>query len=170
MNTILKRLLPGSTHRPPPPPRSLSPAEIDIDSIRREVVAIALRETLRKHGIPATWITAETAPASTARRERGAHVRLAMREWRPELLPFTVALQKTVRARIARLDPAAADWLTGITWKFEPYDETRCPAMPGPEHWGPLAAGTGGTAAGRAVRAPADFSPTEPMLLAAAHP
>lgn len=163
MNTILKRMLPGSAPRPAP--RTLSPAEIDLDSVRREVVAIALRETLRKQGIPATWITAETAPANTARRERGAHVRLTMREWHPELLPFTVALQKTVRARIARLDATSADWLTGIAWKFEPYDETGCPALPGPDHWRGLAAGA---ASERQVRPPADFSPTEPMVLSAA--
>ncbi len=122
--------------RNPQPQRSSSSQPDALrDAARREVVAIALRDTLRKHGIPGTWVAAEASPAMTLRRERGMHMRLMLREWQPELLAYAVPLQETVKARIFRLDPSSAGWLTGLSWNFDLVDGTLCPTLPDPGYW-----------------------------------
>ena len=105
------------------------------DATRRELVSMAVRDTLRRHGIPAEWIAAEASPVLTARKERGIHLRFVLRHWHPALPGCVVALQKNVCARLARLDPLSCEWLVGVSWKFEPADDRLCPALPEPAYW-----------------------------------
>jgi hypothetical protein len=178
--TLIDRLL-GRGPVPPTPGTHPSGAGAR-DAARRELVALAVRDTLRKHGIPADWITSEAGPALTARRERGIQLRLVLRHWHPALPTCVVALQKSVVARLASLDPLCSDWLVGVAWKFEPADDSLCPTLPHPGYWQPQAAeaGTAGAVDARralkrlfgrgdesfAGRSSADaFSPTQPMLL-----
>jgi hypothetical protein len=147
------------------------------DDTRRELLRMAVRDTLRKHGIPVEWVSAETSSRATRERERGMHLCLVLREWQPRLLEFTVALQKAIRSKLIRLDPLSPAWLAGISWKFEPHDEDLCPPLPpahgwqaqapapvAPERPRPLlqddAAGLRAAAAERA-----DFRPTQPLGL-----
>jgi hypothetical protein len=133
MNLIARLLGRSKAHAPR---RDLSPPSAPAsDATRRELVAMAVNDTLRKHGIPPSWITAEASPATTLRKQRGLHLRLVVRQWQPRLLDHGVALQKSVRARIARLDPLSREWLTGVSWKLEPVDEAACPALPDPGYW-----------------------------------
>lgn len=105
------------------------------DASRRELLTMALRDTLRRHGIPLSWITAEAGPALTPRRERGVHLRLVARHWHPALASCVVALQKSVTDRLGRLDPLSREWLVGVSWKFAPEDDTLCPALPSADYW-----------------------------------
>jgi hypothetical protein len=80
----------------PAPPKS-SP-QIDrrlaqIEASRRELLSLATHQALSKAGIPASWITAETSPAMSARNERGMHLRLVLRQRQPTLIDHGVALQ-----------------------------------------------------------------------------
>ena len=133
MKAILNRLMPG--REIPPAPRSTLASETDRDAVRREIVGLALRDVLRKFGMPGTWITASPQASTTARRERGLHLHLSIREWHPELFVFLVAVERQVRARALRLDPFAAEWLTGISWKFDLVDDSPCPKLPSAEFW-----------------------------------
>lgn len=130
-------LIPRWLARRPQPaaPRALAPVATERDGTRRELLSMAVRDTLRKHGIPVEWITAETSPVVTARRERGIHLRLVLRQWQPALPGYAVAIQQAVTARLARLDPLSCDWLAGVSWKFEPADAALCPALPDPGYW-----------------------------------
>jgi hypothetical protein len=103
---------------------------------RREMLRVALRDTLNRHGIPATWITAE-ALSSTARNgeQRGIHWRLVVRHWDPRLLNHGIALQHSLIKRVTAFDPMASGWLTGISWQFALPDEAVCPPMPHPGTW-----------------------------------
>ena len=163
MNLIARLLGRSKAH---PPRRNLSvPVQADRDATRRELVAMAVNDTLRKHGIPPSWITAEGSPATTLRKQRGLHLRLVVREWQPRLLDHGVALQKSVRARIMRLDPLSSEWLTGISWKLEPVDEAVCPALPDPGYWRALRAPAAPRAeAANAAAAPAAQAALERML------
>lgn len=105
------------------------------DETRRELLSLAVRDTLRKHGIPTHWISAETHSAMTGNRVRGMHLRLVVREWQPKLLAYTVALQKAVQARLIRLDPLAPSWIAGVSWRFEVVDEAPCPELPAAHYW-----------------------------------
>lgn len=116
-------------------PTVAAPALTSRDATRRELASMALRDTLRKHGIPHAWVTGEASPVLTARRERGVHLRLVLRHWHPALPSCLVALQKSIASRLQRLDPLSSDWLVGVSWKFDLADETACPALPQPTYW-----------------------------------
>ncbi len=148
-------------------PTSFAPSTLAFDA-RREVLAIAVRETLRRHGIPSYWITTETQSVVTRHGERGLQLRLVLREWEPRLLHYCVALQKAIRARVLRLDPQSIDWFGGATWKFDLIDDSRCPALPAGALWqapprGVQAASADDEHAPSANDAEPDFCPTEPM-------
>lgn len=105
------------------------------DETRRELLNLAVRETLRKHGIPQSWIQPEMPSAVTSQKVRGIHLRLLVREWQPDLLAYTVALQRAIQARLLRLDPLSVGWMTGISWQYDPVDASTCPALPPADHW-----------------------------------
>lgn len=100
---------------------------------RRELIAMALRDTLRKHRLPEGCIAAEGLPASAVGGQRGLHLQLVFREWQPRLLAYVVALESAVKARLARLDPLSPSWITGVSWRFEPEDRTLWPQFPAAE-------------------------------------
>ena len=136
---------------------------------------MAVRDTMRKSGIPPSWVGMEISPSATARRERGLHLRLVINSWQPRFFEYTVAFQRSIKERLLRLDPLAAAWMTGISWKVEIPDESPCPELPSPAYWerfvpqmeptlAPraaleqlLAAGDGGRSRG------AEFAQTQPM-------
>lgn len=162
-----------------PRPEDVSRLDPQRDETRRELTSLAVRDTLRKHGIPAHWINAETHSTLGASRVRGIHLRLVVREWEPRLLAYTIALQRAIQARLIRLDPLSTAWMTGISWKFDVVDDGTCPALPPARYWEtvrespirPLAARTlldrlvdsaGGPSTEPSEDA-SDFRPTEPM-------
>lgn len=134
MKSLLNRLLRAPDSQAAPS-TSARLSETDREGARREMLALALHDVLRRSGIAPTWITPHPQPSTTARRERGVHLFLMIREWHPKLLVFLVAIERHVRARAVRLDPFAAEWLTGISWRFDLADETACPALPRPDFW-----------------------------------
>lgn len=102
---------------------------------RREVLQLALRESLQRHGIPTSWITADALSATSRNSEAGLHWRLAIKHWDPRLMLHGVALQHSLVNRVLMYDPRAHDWLLGISWQFALPDESECPAMPHPGSW-----------------------------------
>jgi hypothetical protein len=106
---------------------------VDRDATRRQLLATAVRDTLRTHGIPAGWLTTETLTAATGGKERGMHLRLILRDDR--LLPYAVGLQKDVTARITRLDPLSATWMAGISWKLDVPEDAGFAKLPDAGHW-----------------------------------
>jgi hypothetical protein len=184
---ILARIF-GTQPEPAPasrPPSSVSPTTAR-NATRRELVRVALRDTLNRHGIPADWVGVEALAAVTPGREPGLHLRLVLRHWEPELLVHAVALQRSVLQRVMLLDPLADGWMTGISWQLAPVDESSCPEMPAPGHWKALGASAEGTNATAATSAaarkaaldrllrerdvrggtPPEFSDTRPMFAA----
>jgi hypothetical protein len=116
-----------------------------VNATRRELLRVALGETLRRQGIPASWITAEMLTATSRNRETGIHWRLVIKHWEPQLMLHTVALQNRLVGRVQMFDPMAETWLMGISWQFGLPDESACPNLPHPGSW---------TAEVRPVRAP----------------
>jgi hypothetical protein len=114
---------PGSTRAPLP----------DRDATHRQLLVMAVQDTLRTHGIPATWLTTETLTAAIGAKKRGMHLRLILRDSR--LLPYAMDLQKSVHARIARLDPLSPSWMAGISWKLEVAGDGPCLQLPNAGYW-----------------------------------
>jgi hypothetical protein len=106
------------------------------NATRRELLTMAVRDTLRKSGIPDHWIRTETLLGTLPNgRETGMHLRLVLTEWEPKLLTYTVALQNGVQSRMDRLDPLAKTWMTGISWRMAPPEGADCPELPAPDYW-----------------------------------
>ncbi|MCM2250913.1 MAG: hypothetical protein NDJ19_01005 [Ramlibacter sp.] len=102
---------------------------------RRELLRVAIRSTLNRHGIPIHWLGAEVVSAKVSGREPGLHLRLLIRHWDPRLPAHAVALQNSLIERIMSFDPLASNWLTGISWQFDLADESLCPALPPADTW-----------------------------------
>jgi hypothetical protein len=132
---ILSFIFGASKQQQPAKPQASVPPNATRNATRRELIRVALRDTLVRNGVPTDWVAAEALSAITRGREPGLHLRLVMRQWQPELLAYAVALQKSVAQRVLLLDPLAATWLTGISWQLSPEDDTQCAALPAAGHW-----------------------------------
>jgi hypothetical protein len=97
---------------------------------RREVIAMAVRDTLKKHGLPAGSITADALPGFTPTGHPGVHIQLVFRGRQPSLMAYAVALESAVQACLQRLDPLSPSWIVGMSWRFEPEDRTVWPNLP----------------------------------------
>jgi hypothetical protein len=107
---------------------------------RRELLRVVLRDTLKRHGIPQEWITADMLTATSRTRESGIHWRLCIRHWDTRLPVHCVALQNALISRVQMFDPMAEQWLMGVTWQFSIEDESACPEMPPATMWAAPAA------------------------------
>jgi hypothetical protein len=105
------------------------------NAARREVLQLALRESLQRHGIPTSWITADALAATSRNSDAGLHWRLAIKHWDTRLVLHGVALQHSLVSRVLMYDPKAHDWLIGISWQYALPDDSVCPAMPHPGSW-----------------------------------
>lgn len=104
-------------------------------AMRKDMVRLALRETLTRSGIPSAWISADMLRTSSSQREAGLHVRLQVRHWEPRLMQYGVALEQEFAQRLAMLDPQANTWLSGFSWQFALEDTSPCPGLPHPGSW-----------------------------------
>lgn len=100
------------------------------EQTQRQLLTMALRDTLKRNGLVADWLTVETIPGAISGRARGAHVQLVFREWDPNLLPYVVALEHAFRTTLRRLDPLSPSWMLGIAWRFEPRNPKTWPQLP----------------------------------------
>jgi hypothetical protein len=111
------------------------PAQPDRKASQRELLVMAVRDTLRQHGIPPSWIGAETLTASINGKERGMHLRLLLQHWEPRLLVHIMALEKSVRARVRLLDPRSSAWVAGISWKLDLPEDVPFAPLPDAGCW-----------------------------------
>lgn len=85
---------------------------------RRELVKMALRECLRRHGIPAEWIDCRTLSVKSREKKSGLHVQFLVRKADEQLLPYVHAFQESFMGQICRIDPGAKEWLFSVSWQF----------------------------------------------------
>lgn len=132
--------------------------------LRRELLRVALRDTLVRHGIPIQWITAEAVPEPGPGPELRVHLRLQIRHYDPRLLAHGMALQSSFYKRVELFDPMAAQWLHGISWQFAVANPPAGIEMPDPALWAPPKARSTGKAAVPAREDDA-FAPTQQSIL-----
>lgn len=106
-----------------------------VHSVRKDLLRVALRETLTRNGIPPNWVSADMLRTNTAKKESGMHVRFLVRHWEPRLMLHGVALEQDFTQRLLTLDPQAESWLMGFSWQFAMDDTTGCPPLPHPQEW-----------------------------------
>jgi len=118
-------------------PRVAAQAEADFAAqvdIRRELLRVRTRNTLRLSGIPESWIEAQVLLEPVGGRTF-MHLRLVVRHWDPRLMRYAIAFQHKLMDEIERIDPQAAQWLLSIVWAFPPELESPDPELPQPSAW-----------------------------------
>lgn len=97
------------------------PSSIGGTASRKQLLAVVLRETLLRNGVPSDALGMQffrTIDRAGARTD-GIHVRLVVRDGNPELPSCMLALERDFRRRVALIDYRAGEWLQGVTWQFE---------------------------------------------------
>ena len=124
-------------------------------AIHRELVSVALRDTLMRHGIPAGWIAVDMHSALNAKGEPLCHVRLVLKHWDSRLVEHAVAFQNSFSSRISLLDAKQSSWLRSISWQFAVPEDDVAPLMPPAATWRPAVAQVAPAAAVAAAAAAA---------------
>jgi len=114
------------------PSRTANPASGGTAS-RKQILALMLRETLIRGGLPADALGIEffrTVDRAGTRND-GIHVRLLVRDGHPGLPARMPALERDFRRRVAFIDERAGEWLQGVSWQFELLQEELAPGARG---------------------------------------
>jgi len=140
-------LLLGRKAEPPSRPRNSRPAQNSVqfeasqqapqsvNSVRKDLLRLVLRELLTRNGIPQSWVSADMLRTTSSKRQEGLHVRFLVRSWEPRLLEHGPAIEQEFAHRLLILDPQARDWLSGFSWQFVLDDTRVCPPLPHPASW-----------------------------------
>ena len=101
--------------------------------MRRELLRLALRQSLTRNGIPVHWIGVEAVELPIP----GAplHVRLVVQHWDERLLRHAIAFQDDLEQRLLAVDPLVRTWLRGFSWQYEWPDGVPRPTLPDPSTW-----------------------------------
>lgn len=118
-------------------PPSSKPSDATESDLRRGLLRVVLRDSLRHSGFPNEWIGAQTRGLV---RKDGApmmEVRFTVLCDEPRLLYYLSAFQADFERRLLAVDPKAEVWLHAITWTLtttlgEVAEEFRLPPA---EYW-----------------------------------
>ena len=110
------------------PASSIPPA-----NLRRELLRLALRQSLSRNGIPVHWIGAEAVELPGP--GNPLHVRLLVQHWDERLPRLFLAFQEDFEQRLLAVEPLARTWLRGFSWQFQLVDPTPHPRLPSPGTW-----------------------------------
>jgi hypothetical protein len=102
---------------------------------QKETLRIALGETLRHNGIPASWISMDTLRSVHATGTPGLHARIKVHRWDERLVACMVALEHDFLRRLSVRDPRRAEWLRDVSWQFALGDASACRPLPHPGSW-----------------------------------
>ncbi len=121
-----------------PDPRAEGPATIEdgsANALRRQLVQVLVRDSMRRHGIPYAWLDCQMLLVSSRSRGEGMYVRLVVKHWDIRLLTYAFAFQKSLMMDITRFEPHASQWLYGISWQLEVGDSCPYPELPDRSVW-----------------------------------
>lgn len=104
-------------------------------NIKRELIRVVLKDTLRLHGVPTGWLACEVIIIPRTLGEEELHIQLVILKWNEQLLRYANALQQQLLLGLDRFDPAADHSKYMVSWRFAP--DCGCPFswMPEPKFW-----------------------------------
>lgn len=136
MFDFLKRRRPNDQGTPSAAPVSITPKGTPQRSdVRRDLIRVVLKETLRLHGIPVGWIGCEVIIVARAPREEQLHIQLVLIRWDEQLLRYAAALQQQLLLGLDRFDPSVDHSKYIFSWRFAPDCGCPFPLMPDPTSW-----------------------------------
>jgi len=100
-------------------------------AVRRELVQVTLRETMRRHAVPSDWLEVRMLPVVSRRNRSGMHVQLVVKQGQGSLLTYIPAFQSSFMAEIEKFEPRAWEWLLSISWQFAGITSTSGGELPG---------------------------------------
>lgn len=103
--------------------------------LRREMVTMALRDTVHRHGIPKDWLATDTLLVRGPRGEFQCYVRILLTRWEPRLLAHASAFEASFVRRLSLLDGTSQSWLRGISWQLGGDRPGFPTTMPPPAVW-----------------------------------
>ena len=103
--------------------------------IRRELIRVVLKDTLRLHGIPLHWLACEVIIIARAPGDEELHIQLVLMKWHAQLLLHALALQQQLLLGLDRFDPSVDHSSYIVSWRLSP--DCGCPVtgMPAPGFW-----------------------------------
>jgi hypothetical protein len=107
------------------------------NDVRRELVRVVLKDTLRHHGIPFGWLACEVIITARAPGEETLNIQLVVMKWNELLLRYACALQQQLLLGLDRFDPSVDHSKYIVSWRFSP--DSGCPlaVMPDKTVWLP---------------------------------
>jgi len=87
-------------------------------AVRRELVQVTLRETMRRHAVPSDWLEVRMLPVVTRKGRQGMHVQLVVKQGQGSLLGYIPSFQSSFMAEVEKFEPRAWEWLLSISWQF----------------------------------------------------
>lgn len=142
MSLSIKQLFGFRSHAKPVikashPPRE-GPATIEdgsANSLRRQLIQVLLKDSMRRHGIPMHWLDCQMLLVSSRSRGEGMYLRIVMKQWDLRMLTYALAFEKSLMTDITRFEPHASDWLYGISWQFQVGDSCPYKGLPDRHLW-----------------------------------
>ena len=103
--------------------------------IKRELIKVVLKDTLRRLGIPFDWLACEIIVIARGPDDEELHIQLVLMKWQETFLRYAPALQQQLLRGLDRFDPAVDHSKYIISWRFSP--ECGCPfsVMPPARFW-----------------------------------
>lgn len=103
--------------------------------IRRELVRVAFKDTMRITGVPLKWLDCKVLYIPAAGGGERIQVHLVIRKWSGHLLRYAVAFEKQLALCLDRYEPHEDHSTFEWVWKFAEDCECPFPAMPPAEEW-----------------------------------
>lgn len=136
MFDFLKNMRSANRHTPGVAPASVTPTpSLQRNDVRRELIRVVLKDTLRHHGIPFGWLACEVIIIARAPGEEELNIQLVMMKWNELLLRYAPAMQQQLLLGLDRFDPLVDHSKYIVSWRFSP--DCACPftVMPEKSAW-----------------------------------
>lgn len=138
----IRHLFGLESHSKPAPvstrPPHEGPATIEdgsANALRRQLIQVLLKDSMRRHGIPAHWMDCQMLLVSSRSRGEGMYLRIIIKHWDMRLLTYSLAFQKSLMMDITRFEPHADRWLYGISWQMDCADSCPYTSLPDRHVW-----------------------------------
>ena len=106
-----------------------------VNAPRRELVHMALRETVRRHSIPSDWIDCRILSVLTRKHKAGMHVQFIILKGEEQLLEYVHAFQESFLRELEKYDSKPRVWLFSVGWQFEGQSRNGIDAIPEFDGW-----------------------------------
>lgn len=123
-----------------PPPETGSgyapgPSTQQHTNVKRELIRVVLKDTLRLQGIPYDWLSCEIIVIPRGPSEEDLHIQLVLMKWHETFLRYAPALERQLLRGLDRFDPQVDHSKYIISWRFS--RDCGCPftVMPPAPFW-----------------------------------